>query len=260
MAIERIPYGEALAVSMQDYVRQNNLLETGFLRVNDPWPIVGGNIVKGAVFQIGGTVYLATSNTAIGGAASNYVKLTPSGDGSTCAADYVANLAGVSWNDTYNGYYDVGGNLYIFDETLAIINAEIAIAYTKSGYLMNLYAQQRKTIYRDSAGVETFTRTAPKIIEIGDWNMDTTNLIQVAHGLADWTKIHIRAIKIIADVHYGGGHYPINIYIGGMSSGYWYMDDADHITLIRANGGFYDSINFDSISYNRGLIYIDYEI
>jgi hypothetical protein len=126
MAIERIPYGEALPVSTQDYVRQNNLLETGFLRVNDPWPIAGGNIVKGAVFQIGGTVYLATSNTAIGGAASDYVKLTPSGDGSTCAADYVANLAGVSWDDTYNGYYDVGGNLYVFNEALAVAAGEIA--------------------------------------------------------------------------------------------------------------------------------------
>jgi len=114
--IERIPYPEALPTATSDYVKQNNLIETGFLRVNDPWPIVGGNIVRGSVFQLGGTVYLATSDTAIGGVASDYVKLTPSGDGSTCSADYVASLAGVSWNDAYNGYYDVGGNLYVFDE------------------------------------------------------------------------------------------------------------------------------------------------
>jgi hypothetical protein len=137
MPINRIPYGEALPVSTQDYVRQNNLLETGFLRVNDPWPVVGGNIVQGAVFQIGGTVYLCTAATAIGGVPSNYVKLTPSGDGSTCAADYVANLAGVSWNSAFNGYYDIGGNYYVFNEMTALIAGEIAAVRTRLGNALN---------------------------------------------------------------------------------------------------------------------------
>jgi len=178
--IERIPYPEALPASTQDYVRQNNLIETGFLRVNDPWPVVGGNIVKGAVFQLGGTVYLTTSNTAIGGGASNYVKLTPSGDGSTLAPTYVANLAGVSWNDAYNGYYDVGGNLYVFDEVLAVGNGELAAYNTRLAYATRYdYA-----IYRDTVPAESMKRIDTKIIEISTWNMDTTTLKQVSHGLS----------------------------------------------------------------------------
>jgi len=126
MPIIRIPYPNALPTVQQDYVDQNNLIETGFLRVNDPWPVVGGNIAQGAVFQCGGTVYLCTAATAIAGVASDYVQLTPAGGGATLTPSYVANLGGITWNETYNGYYDVGGNLYIFDEANALIDGEIA--------------------------------------------------------------------------------------------------------------------------------------
>ena len=80
---------------------------------------MGSNVVKGAVFQVGGATYLATADTAITGSASDYVKLTISVDGLSLAPSYVADLTGVTWSSTYNGYYDVGGNLYIFDELKA---------------------------------------------------------------------------------------------------------------------------------------------
>lgn len=126
MPIVRVPYPTALPTEQNDYVKQNNLLEIGFMRHNEPWPVSGANIVQGATFQIGGTVYYADADTAIGGAASDYVKLTPSGDGSTCAADFVASLAGVTWNKAYNGYYDVLGCLYVFNEGKAMIAGKIA--------------------------------------------------------------------------------------------------------------------------------------
>jgi len=75
---------------------------------------------------MGGTVYHSTAATAIGGGASAYIKLTPSGDGSTLAADYVADLTGVTWNSTYNGYYDISGNAYVFDELDAYYANEIS--------------------------------------------------------------------------------------------------------------------------------------
>ncbi len=115
MPIVRIPDPNALPTIQNDYVRQNNKIATGFLQVNNPiWEDAANNIVQGAIFQVGGTVYYCTAATAIGGGASNYIKLTPSGDGSTLAPTYVANLTGVTWNSTYNGYYDVSGNAYIF--------------------------------------------------------------------------------------------------------------------------------------------------
>ena len=127
MPIVRIPDPNALPTIQNDYVRQNNKIATGFLQVNKPiWEDAANNIVQGAVFQVGGTVYHCTAATAIGGGASSYIKLTPSGDGSTLAPTYVADLTGVTWNSAYNGYYDVSGNLYVFDELVALQDGEIA--------------------------------------------------------------------------------------------------------------------------------------
>ena len=75
------------------------------------------HIAKGSFFAIGGSIYVADSDTAITGTSSAYVKLTPSG--TTASPSYVASLTGVTWSDTYNGYYDGSGNLYIFDEVVA---------------------------------------------------------------------------------------------------------------------------------------------
>lgn len=131
MSIIRIPYPEPLPVDTDDYVKQNNLLEQLFLCTYRPIEIISGNIQKGTVLHCGGTVYYTNSDTAITGTPSDYVKLTPSGDGSSLSASYVANLTGVTWNQAYNGYYDVSGNLYIFNEAIALGAGEIATVKTK---------------------------------------------------------------------------------------------------------------------------------
>ena len=112
-------------VSDDDWTRTQELITMLFLGNNGPiLRVVGGNIVKGSVFQIGGAIYYADSDTAISGVESDYVKITPAG--ATASASYVADLSGVSWNDEYNGYVDASGNLYIFDEGLALAAGEIS--------------------------------------------------------------------------------------------------------------------------------------
>lgn len=131
MPIVQVPYGNALPTEQNDYVRQNNLLAAGFMQVNKAkWKKDGSDhIVQGAVFQVGGTVYYANADTAIGNTPeTDYIKLTPGGSAPnmTLTPSYVANLGGVSWDSTYNGYYDVSGNAYVFDEFAAVIAGEIA--------------------------------------------------------------------------------------------------------------------------------------
>lgn len=130
MAIVRIPYPNALPTEQNDYVRQNNLIEIAFLKIINNYTYADGNVLQGSIFQVGGTVYYTNSDTAIAGAQSEYVKLTPSGDGSTLSPAYVANLAGVTWNDTYNGYYDVGGNIYTFNDQVYFRKGDMAIGLT----------------------------------------------------------------------------------------------------------------------------------
>jgi hypothetical protein len=132
MPIVRIAYPNPLPTEQADYVKQNALLEAGFLKENGaPFPVSGSNIVQGAVFQIGGTIYQADADTAITGVASDYVKLTPSLDGSTCAASFVADLTGVTWSKVYNGYYDVNGNLYVYNQFKFNLSGVLADTNTK---------------------------------------------------------------------------------------------------------------------------------
>jgi len=130
MPISKITAPSETPTAVADYQAQNNLLSALLLAVQGAERIVGSNVVKGAVFQVGGATYLATADTAITGSASDYVKLTVSEDGLSLAPSYVADLTGVTWSSTYNGYYDVGGNLYIFDESKAYLAGAISEVYS----------------------------------------------------------------------------------------------------------------------------------
>ncbi len=185
MPIVRIPYGNALLTNQTDYARINNLLETGFLQVNKSiWEDAANNIVQGAVFQIGGTVYYANAATAIGGGASAYIKLTPSGDGSIVTPTYVANLIGITWNSAYNGYYDVGGNAYVFDEILAYMAAEINTFNTKLWQAIYLATSIRKGLLEIALTHYTDT-TVPAIAAGGTVDINGAlykNPVEVAIG------------------------------------------------------------------------------
>lgn len=122
--------------SLADYVAQNDKIETSYLNGQNKIPFASDLILQGSVFNIGGSIYRADSDTAITGVASDYVKITPAG--ATASAAYVTDLTGVTWNQAYNGYYDIGGNLYIFDEGKAMYAGEIAA-------VVGRYVMQQRT-------------------------------------------------------------------------------------------------------------------
>lgn len=133
MAIDKLTSPQALATSPNDWIAAVNLIEKLYLGHEIPVRIDYDNdlVLKGSVFQIGGSVYIASADTSITGTPSDYVKIIPGV--STATAAYVANLTGVTWNDTYNGYYDVGGNFYIFDEDKAYYEGVITDVYKSDG-------------------------------------------------------------------------------------------------------------------------------
>jgi hypothetical protein len=140
MAINRLDFGTTPDPEDGDWALNQAILSKAFHNIYEPLQVdSSNNIPQGATFQVGGVIYYANSDTAITGTPSNYVKLTPNaGDsGATLDAAFVADLTGVSWNKIYNGYYDVSGNLYIFDEIAAIIATEIAGSKTKFSELFN---------------------------------------------------------------------------------------------------------------------------
>jgi len=89
--------------------------------------IKNGYILKGSLFCIGGTMYIADDDTAITGTASDYVAITANGN--TATAAYVSSLSSVAWNAAYHNYYDTAGVLYLFDESDAINDGYITTRY-----------------------------------------------------------------------------------------------------------------------------------
>jgi len=102
-----------------------------------------------------------------------------------------------------------------------------------------------------------------KIVEIGDWNMDSTENISVAHGIADFTKIRSIDVYIIDD---GATNiYPLNMaYTTGQNTHVTSVQgtvgsiSTTDVVMSRLTGGTFDSANFNSTSYNRGWIHITY--
>jgi len=95
-----------------------------------------------------------------------------------------------------------------------------------------------------------------KIVDIGAWNMDSTDHVDIAHGL---TLANIRNIQV--SIKQDSNLSLTSIFAGGAAvAGYWLID-ATNVKIYRINAGIYDSANFDSTTdpANRGWVTIWYE-
>lgn len=95
-----------------------------------------------------------------------------------------------------------------------------------------------------------------KIINIGDWNMDTTPNVTVAHGL-DVTKIRSATFIIRNDA--GTQFYPPASRVSsGLDSAFFAYLTTTDVELFREAASDFDSTDFDATGYNRGYITIGY--
>ena len=98
-----------------------------------------------------------------------------------------------------------------------------------------------------------------KVIEIGDWNMDTDATKSVAHGL---TLSKIVGVSAIIRNDAGSIHYPLlvgrDVAAANIGAGNVSYVGAATVALYRATGGTFDASTFDSTSYNRGWVIVDY--
>ena len=110
-----------------------------------------GFVRKGAMFNIGGSLFVADSDTAISGTYSGFIKLTVSG--TTATASYVSGSPSVTWDDENNGYYDGSGNYYAFDDSGVTVIRNISTVDTSNNVIKTVEAQRQwisdvKTIAR----------------------------------------------------------------------------------------------------------------
>ena len=139
MSITKITDPSAVPAAVADYEAQNIHLDRLLGDAVAPYPVSGSNVVKGALFNIGGDMFYCGADTAISGTPSDYVKLVVSG--SNAVPSFVASLSGVTWNSAYNGYYS-GSDLYLFDEVKAVLAGAISGYKTAMGAMWMLNAGQ----------------------------------------------------------------------------------------------------------------------
>jgi hypothetical protein len=107
---------------------------------------------------------------------------------------------------------------------------------------------------------ETYTQTEQgnlltKMVNIGNWDMETTLLKQVAHGLTA-SKIRFVSASILDDLGIGGSSFLSQTFDGKMGGGiYW---DTTNISLMRTVSGMFDNANYNNAAFARGYIEIKY--
>jgi len=122
------------------YTRQNTQIDLLFLQAPGVYFRLTGTdqVPKGLVFSIGATEYECTAAESITGTPSNFVKFSPSIDGSTATAAYISLStfnSDFSWNDSYNGYYNGEGHLCICDEFKETVDGNISSPKLTTGII-----------------------------------------------------------------------------------------------------------------------------
>lgn len=110
-------------------------------------------------------------------------------------------------------------------------------------------------------GTASYLRAAT--FTIGDWNMDSTASVNVdvssSVGMASGQRIRQASAMIRKDT--GLVHYPLDLNNSGtMDGGITVIDASGVVTLTRTGSGFFDHVDFNSTSFNRGWVTIWYSM
>jgi len=201
---------------------------------------VACSIEEGSVLEVAGSLYIATSDSAIGTAGISTALQYIQAIGSTGGCVFAYDATAPTWRDDYQGYYASAGS------STRVVGG---IYYTGSYTEKWVYGKPKDMNYiRTSGSLRPFKT---KVFEIGDWNMDLLLSTSIVHGLT--------AAKIISIGGYvrrddSAQYWPIAE--EDQLFGYW---DTTYITLARKDSGRFDSVLFDSTSFNRGWVTIQYE-
>lgn len=217
-------------------------------------------IAAASKVEIGGALFEFASDEALTGwagianSSDVYIHLTVTG--ASVAASF--STTAPTWDDAKQGWYSgavrVIGGLYKDSSgnySLKWLYEEKQIASVKrygSGAVAMSGAVQMGSI--DTAMLRT-------VIEIGDWNMDSTASVNVAHGLTA-SKIRRVAGLIRDDAGTILIPIPFSSTIGGFDAVCDAYVSGANVVLVRS-GAYLDNVNWNATSYNRGWITIEYE-
>ena len=106
------------------------------------------------------------------------------------------------------------------------------------------------------AGLASTQVLVPKIIDIGDWDMDTVGTVSVPHGLV---AANIRAVSVSIRDNAGLPATDFPAFSASGTTVEYTKWDATDILMFRSASGLFDNANYNSTSFNRGWITIWYK-
>ena len=238
------------------WITQQGATDTGYMRVSlTNFSSTAASLIgTGSVLECAGSIYTFSDADAIpledGTASADvavYYVAVPSTD--TTITCYMEGTA-PTWVDSKQGFYQSAASL-----TRYVGGCYIATAATY--YNKYLYTGEN-LVYCLQAG-----ETRPllkKVIDIGEWNMNATASLNVAHNIIG-TRIRNMYANIKMDTD--GDRYPIWHGAGSAAVAGSMINEAitGNIKLWRFAGGLFDSALFNATAStvaNRGWIYIQY--
>ena len=117
MACVLIPGPGDTPATTEDWDKINNVFVGVGMGMLNSTRVVGTNVKRGSIVYFAGAWYVTDADTAITGSASDYVMLTNTAG--VVSASFVSSISAVSFNRTWNGWYDSSMRLHIFDEVKA---------------------------------------------------------------------------------------------------------------------------------------------
>lgn len=202
-------------------------------------------VASGSTFEILGAVFLAASDTTPQGStwtsittgAVAYITATPAGTAGSQTITLKYDSTAPTWRDDSQGWYS---------------SAASSIRYIASVRKSNTSSYEGALIIRPNSQSGIFNE---KVLTIGDWDMNATTSVTVAHALHPDQIVHQSGI-VRSDS--GNTRFPIG---HGESHGdlNFQETDATNITIERLSASVFDSVLYDSTSYNRGWVYIVYQ-
>jgi hypothetical protein len=142
-----------------------------------------------------------------------------------------------------------------------LADTEIITSFSNNGTVeASIYGNGDLSINGGLDAGNSGTSLKTEIVDIGDWNMDTTTSVNVAHGLST-DALKIRGIQCVIRNDSNTVESPLDTWgsTATVAQGQLRSWTTTNVTLDRLASGFYDNTSYDSTSYNRGWIYITYE-
>ena len=241
-----------------DTATQREKQRKGFMAMSlSNWDTTGVPAINaGSVVEMGGSLFQFTSTEAIGGTFTtsnpNYIYLTSSSSSLTASATSTAP----TWSIAKQGWYDAGGTKRCVggcasnrDDKWLYIGRNRGVGIEEVGTGLEVDG-----IKEQGAGTHEMKC---KVIDIGDWNMDSTAEKSVAHGLGtNFINIRMILVQIINDE----ATVIADFLSTDARTGVICYANSTNIVLTRAGGGSFDGVNYNATSYNRGWVTIWYEV